>query len=356
VFLAELAALPGGGPDLHAGVISSDLGAGRIPLGNGGCARVGGDRGVLQTKFSCNVPGEQRYLGVAPGAFGSAAQTLNCMMDLGIAGCGYEHQLASVTTALDATATPENAGFLRPEAHLAVVIVTDEDDCSAPPDTEFFHMVLPGQTSSTRCATAGHLCGGVHPPPTVFTAPLASCQAAEDGPLIPVATLVDRLRASKREPDRQLTVAAIFGVPSAHPEIEYRNISTPQGVDYYANCDTRMGTSVMGLRMAKFVESFGPAGTSFDVCVDDLVPTVRGVGRAIARRLTSACLPEVVTDCQVMAEQPLPRCGPRVEQACWELRDDQRCPGSRSLLAIEGAGTLPAGARITARCRPAALQ
>jgi hypothetical protein len=272
------------------------------------------------------------------------------MMDVGGAGCGYEHQLAAVTTALDAVATPENAGFLRPDAHLAVVIVTDEDDCSAPPDTGFFVEEMPGQTSSARCALAGHLCGGAHPPAAVFSAPLSSCQAAEDGPLIPVRTLVDRLRASKRDPDRQLTVAAVFGVPAAHPELEYRLISTMQGVDYYTNCDTALGTSVMGLRLAKFVESFGAAGSSFDICHDDIAPTVAGVGRAIARRLTSACLPRPVRDCQVTAGVPLPPCADRVESACWRVERDPRCPTSGTALVIDGTGTLAAGTRISARC------
>jgi hypothetical protein len=351
VLLGELAALPGGGVDLHAGVISSDLGAGPMPLGNGSCARVGGDRGVLQTKSSCNLPGGQRYLSVAPGVLGSAALQLSCMMDLGVAGCGYEHQLAAVTTALDAAATPENAGFLRPDAHLAVVIVTDEDDCSAPPDTGFFAQDMPGQTSSARCALAGHLCGGVHPPAAPFTAPLVTCEPAKDGPLIPVQTLVDRVRASKRDPDRQLTVAAMFGDPAAHPGLDYRLISTQQGVDYYSNCDTSLGTSVMGLRLASFVQSFGPAGASFDICTEDVVPTLRGIGRAIARRLTSACLPEPVLACEVTAGQPLPRCGPRTDAACWELLPDPRCLGSGTLLTIVGAGTLPGGTRVTARCQ-----
>src|SRR5688572_24394156 len=86
VLLAELSALPGGGPDLHAGVVSSDLGAGRMPLGYGSCARVGGDRGVLQTKPSCGGL-EQRYVSAAPGMLASAAERLSCMMDLGVAGC-----------------------------------------------------------------------------------------------------------------------------------------------------------------------------------------------------------------------------------------------------------------------------
>jgi hypothetical protein len=161
------------------------------------------------------------------------------------------------------------------------------------------------------------------------------------------------VRASKRAPERQLTVAAMFGVPSAHPEIDYRIVPTMQGVDYAANCRTRLGESVMGLRLARFVEAFGPAGASFDICTDDVVPTLRGIGRAIARRLTSACLPQPVVDCEVTAGQPVPRCGPRAEAACWQLLPDPRCLGSGTLLTIEGAGTLPAGTRVTARCQPA---
>lgn len=347
--LDELAGLPGGGIDLHIGVVTSDLGAGRLPLPNGGCMPLGGDRGVLRTG-NCPMPDGRRWVSAARGQLSAVTAQLACFLNVGATGCGYEHQLAAVVTALD-PATTENAGFVRPGAHLAVVMITDEDDCSGPPDTDFFAQVMPGQTGSFRCALAGHVCGGTHPPAAVFSAPLASCRAADDGPLLPVPALAERLRAVKADPARQLTVAAVYGVPAAHPGLEYRIISTTQGVDYNASCSTSLGESVMGLRMARFMEAFGIGGRSFDVCVEDMAPIAREIGRTIARRLTSACLPARVTDCQVSGGSSLPHCGSGAGP-CWYLRDEPGCGSAGQQLVVENAGTLPAGARITAQCAP----
>jgi hypothetical protein len=348
--LAELSALPGGSPDLHAGVISSDLGAGAMPLGNGGCARVGGDRGVLQTRPSCGLPPGERFARAPRGAAASINDSLSCMLDLGVLGCGYEHQLAAVALALDPTATPDNAGFLRPDAHLAVVLFTDEDDCSAPPDTSFFAMELPDQSASTRCALGGHVCAGAHPPSAEFRAPLSSCRAAPDGPLLPLGALADRWRASKRDPDRQLTVVGVFASPAAHPQVDYEIARSSVGLTFASHCSSQLGDAAMALRLPAFVEAFGAAGTSFDFCRDDLGPTLSGIGRAIARRLTSACLPSPARNCQVTAGASLPACGDRIESACWRFEADPRCRGAATRLVIEGAGTLPAGTRISARC------
>jgi len=64
-------------------------------------------------------------------------QTFTCMASVGAGGCGFEHQLESVYAALHNTS--ENAGFLRPDALLAVVFLTNEDDGSAPPTTDVFN-------------------------------------------------------------------------------------------------------------------------------------------------------------------------------------------------------------------------
>ena len=48
-------------------------------------------------------------------------------------GCGFEHQFAAILRALGADggrAPAENQGFLRPDAYLAIVMMTNEDDCS----------------------------------------------------------------------------------------------------------------------------------------------------------------------------------------------------------------------------------
>jgi hypothetical protein len=48
---------------------------------------------------------------------------------VGVNGCGYERGLASMRTALGELSASYNAGFLRDWARLAVVVVSDEDDC-----------------------------------------------------------------------------------------------------------------------------------------------------------------------------------------------------------------------------------
>lgn len=58
-----------------------------------------------------------------------------CLAPQGIAGCGFESPLESMKRALELGRDPSSPqfGFLRDEAVLAIVIVTDEEDCSAAP-------------------------------------------------------------------------------------------------------------------------------------------------------------------------------------------------------------------------------
>ena len=101
---------------------------------------------------------------------------LQCILPVGASGCGFEHQLASVVRALGADgapAPPENAGFLRSDASLAIVLLTNEDDCSAPVTSELFaddaqHATLTsplGPPDNYRCNEYGHLCGSPAVPP-----------------------------------------------------------------------------------------------------------------------------------------------------------------------------------------------
>jgi len=59
------------------------------------------------------------------------------MASVGAAGCGFEHQLESVWAALKGM-QHKNGNFLRPDALLTLVFVTNEDDGSAPPTAKFY--------------------------------------------------------------------------------------------------------------------------------------------------------------------------------------------------------------------------
>jgi hypothetical protein len=291
VLMDELKKFVGGLPDLHIGVVSSDLGAGSRPLANGGCARPGGDRGIFQTKPTCGL-GSARFIssannGTLNNFSGDINNVFSCIADLGVAGCGYEHQLQATRVALYESITRENAGFLREDARLLIVIISDEDDCSAETTSDLFtdDMSFPMTTGSFRCAQVGHLCEGKAPPIAPFAAPLESCQANPAGRLIKVNEMVDSIRALKKRPDQQIFVSGIFGWPGNATGAVYRYAPTAQGiVDVAPICQSAGGDAFAGLRLKTFVESFGANGSFFSICQNDFAPALKRVGEVLAGR------------------------------------------------------------------------
>ena len=112
---------------------------------------------------------------------------------------------------------PGNRGFLRKEAVLAIVILSNEDDCSGEADTTFYRQPVDGQGDSLRCALLGHLCNGQ---PVVaredFRAPLAACepyrrQPGESTHAHHVRDFVDAVKAVKGGDEDPIVVASIVG-------------------------------------------------------------------------------------------------------------------------------------------------
>ena len=286
-----LKALPAGFPDLHLGVVSSDMGAGTAIL-IGGCNRSLGDRGVLQVRSDCGLdPSAGRYLisqngGTQNNFAGDISDVFACLANLGTNGCGFEHQLQAVRMALSGFVA-DNAGFLRSDAHLAVVYITDEDDCSAPADSTFFeNLTYNGQDTSLRCSLAGHVCSGKAPPAEVFSTPLANCSAASDGggKLIPVSTFIDEMRLLRTQ---SVSVSVIGGWPadvaSANYAIGY-DMSTTQSSNLLGSmpiCESANGKAVVELRMKQFVDAFGPAGQIMSICQDDFSNAMKQIGNLI---------------------------------------------------------------------------
>ena len=140
-FMNVLKDLPGGLPNIHVAVVSSDMGAGdgivirlrrrrrqrRLPV------RAARD---LHVDDAAAPARRSSPTSAAPPNYTAAdiATVFSCIAALGEAGCGFEHQFASMLRALGADgmpAPPENQGFLRADALLAIVMLTNEDDCSA---------------------------------------------------------------------------------------------------------------------------------------------------------------------------------------------------------------------------------
>ena len=238
-FVDALKNLPGGLPDVHIAVVSSDMGAGDGLIS--GCGANGGDRGVFQyaprgsctsttlqsgATFIVNSNGQTNYTAA------DISGVLSCIAALGSGGCGFEHQLASVARALGADglgpAPQENQGFLRPDAALAIILLTNEDDCSAPQGSPLFDVASSqsltstvGPPSSFRCNEFGHVCGSPPAPPPrtspnptdlTTTVTLDGCTSAEcDGMLTPIAGFAARIKTLKVDPANQILVATVTG-------------------------------------------------------------------------------------------------------------------------------------------------
>ena len=128
-------AMQGNPASYHIGVVTSDLGAGPFTLNQGQC-HPGGDGaklaghagrrrdaapGVTCTNFA--LVGRRPLHRLQPArrhrqhhGRPDVPTAFSCMAAVGEAGCGFEHQLESPYRALHDT-IPENAGFLRSDAH-----------------------------------------------------------------------------------------------------------------------------------------------------------------------------------------------------------------------------------------------
>ncbi len=201
-------------PDLHLGVVSSNVGTAPYEVRD---CEGNGDDGILQVPATCTplTDGGRFIENVAdPDAPGgrrinydsrlTMAEQFACMAELGVGGCGFEQHFESMRRALDG----RNGGFLRPDAFLAVIFIQDEDDCSASDRAVFGSDPDLSYLSSFRCFEYGVRCD----PDTPRTlGPRQDCVPRDDSPYIEdVQTYVDVLRSLKADPARVL-VAGIAG-------------------------------------------------------------------------------------------------------------------------------------------------
>ena len=386
-FINELKGLPGGLPNLHIAVVSSSMGAGRNPSVDH--CPPGGDQGIFQAKpvgSSCTQAslnaGESFIItsgAGGPNFTGDVSDVFGCIAALGSGGCGFEHQFESVLRALGAdgaAAPPQNAGFLRPDAILQIVLLTNEDDCSAPPNSDLFDSSSAsisdplGPLQSYRCNEFGHLCGGAPPPrtPASPTDLSGTCVSAEDGRLLRVADVVSALKNLKSDP-RLVVVSAIAG-----PANPYIVMTGPSQVKDDPNmwpfighsCTSTDGTyGDPSVRIQQWVDAFGSNGSFQSICDASL-----GAGMPLATQLVSVmsgspCLDAaVVPSACVFVDQvrdadggirdvPLASCTATAGVApCWTLPAITSCPSGRAVQFVRASGSVVASTTATCPVGP----
>lgn len=125
-FAYVLSTIDGGPVDLHVGIVTTDLGAAGVP----GCS-ARGDAGAFVDPRSCGVDG-WFLRDDGDGARnhpGDLAEAMACLGAMPLSSCPVSQPLAAIVASLDGS-SPRNDGFRRSHARLAVIIISDGDDCS----------------------------------------------------------------------------------------------------------------------------------------------------------------------------------------------------------------------------------
>jgi hypothetical protein len=316
-FLDRLQALPGGLPNLHVGVVTTDMGTkasgSETPgpaigqVGNGGCGGTG-KGGALQIG---NAPiTTERFLRdveTAPGVrtrnyTGTLADTFRMMASVGAGGCRFEQPLAAMRAALDNH--PSNVGFLRPEAMLGVVFLADEDDCSAKSTALFGPESLAlGPLNSFRCTRFGVTCtdGGPTPDAMNQVGPKSGCGANASSEFVDdVAPYRDFLRGLKRD-EARLAVTGILG-PTTPFAVELR-AAPGGGTPLLAVTHSCMYTGQNGVevadpaaRLEAFLGGFPNRSAPTTICQTALSSGLVQFAELFRKSLGSPCVEAQIAD------------------------------------------------------------
>ncbi len=379
-FVDELAALPGGLPSLHIGVVSSDLGtsssgdavpAPSVGIGAGSCAGTG-RAGALQTngtvlvngnfiRDETNIDGSRttNYTGSLPAALSAIASP-------GASGCGFEQHLRAAQVALAGNAA--NVGFRRADAALAVIILAEDEDCSAG-STALFEAGTGalGPFNTFRCIRYGVTCdvGGETPDAMNILGVKSGCHSNEDSPVIsPVASIVGFLETLVDDP-RQLMLAVIAG--DREPvEIVLR---TSQGGGagtpaIAASCSVQgpNGPEIAqpGVRLVQAAELVRRHVVATSCSVDDSA-TVTTIARQLRGLVGDRCLADEIllpADCEVADELvdgtrwAIPACTSTRTDGCYTLAPDTSCTTTHQLrVDVKRVDPPRAGTMLSVRCR-----
>jgi hypothetical protein len=367
--------------DMHLGVVSTDMGLAGVPNNFPSCNTQrhvnGGDDGVLLHPGETGPGCMQTYppflsfrQGEDPAVL---ANDFGCISNLGTTGCGFEQQLESALKALwpknytddsgnafrpednpilflstteegryghgDQPVTQGgNQGFLRNDPTLgvsliAIVIVSDEEDCSSKDTSHFVSTNDPMNPLSKQ---------GIN----------LRCFYNKQN-LFEVERYVQGYKGLRPGAEQLVIYGAIVGVPpdlvdaNAREGVDFDSAMSPSRDQYYdkiltdfrmeerpVNEDTPSLANVAPsctredvtgepanayppVRMVQVAKAFGPNAVVQSICQDDFGPAMDAIIDVIAKQLGAVCLPRPLVrksdgkvGCNVVWELPKPGTAP----------------------------------------------
>lgn len=347
--------------DLHLGVVSSDLGLpGLESAGIDKCAGLGG-RGELRATANAELaamgmcsattynPPFLTYRKENNDDPVQFANDFSCIATLGIDGCGFEQQLESTLKAVWPGADPSvtfvtdpqgfgmlgnggpgfpNGDFIRNSATegpslIALVLVTDEEDCSSRRMDHFVPDASPNGLN-TRCYFEG-------------------LRGAESN-LFQVDRYIQLFKMLRPGQENLVIFAGIVGVPQRLTEKEVldrydfnmegqneayldmilaademqemvNDMGTPDVLSddgMRASCDRGEDAKAYPpRRIVEVAKGFGQNGVIQSICQEDFTPAINAIIEVIAKQLGTVCLPrplvrnsEGLVGCNVVWELP----------------------------------------------------
>lgn len=385
-FINVLNTIEGGLPDVHLGVISTNAGTGGVNIG--GCSTAtapNGDDGNLQTNSCAGL--QAAYIEDLKNADGTRARNysgdltslFSCMANLGTAGCGFEAHLNSVKLSLS---PGKNPGFLRPNAYLAVIFITDEDDCSTKPGGAMFGdpngtVASPlGPRTSFRCWEFGVECDNDANPRAFGTRtgcrPRTNSQYMED-----IQPYVDFLKGLKPDDPTKVIVAGIIGnVDDMGTSVVGPDVDDPNRPALQPSCNSASGSAAPAHRLRAFLNGFPDRNTSTTVCNDNLADALEQIADLLKLAIGNPCIEAELSDrnptiagiqpeCSVSdvtdpnganrMESIVPSCDVNGGQVpCWRfISDPVRCenaPNNRAIEVDRGGASVPDNTVLEVQC------
>lgn len=375
-FINVLNNIEGGLPNVHIGVVSSDMGAG--PFGIMGCTG-NGDNGILQNApvaGACNAPSDTFIKDIAnedgsrtTNYTGDLASTFSCIAQLGTTGCGFEQHLESMRRALNGS-NAQNNGFLRPNAFLAVIFIADEDDCSVE-DVNMFDSDPAkdsidsdvGFLSSFRCFEFGVQC---EPDTPRSAGPRQDCVPRDNSQFMyNVSEYANFLKSLKDDPG-QIIVAGIIGNPTPV------TVGLDNGEPILEpSCVSGAGEGDPGVRLQAFLDSFPQRSTATTICNNDLSDALVVIADLLAKVIGNPCIEGNLTltdgqpECTVadvrnlnqdgQEETVIAKCNADVSNLpCYRfVADADQCPDTETKLTLvieRGQADVPPNTTVVARC------
>ena len=232
---------------------------------------------------------------------------VSCLSSLGTSGCGFEQQLEAAAQGLT---KPAQESFIREEALLAVIVVSDEEDCS----------IEDGQGLATAPEMGGD---------TVNIA----CGSNEQFLYSPEH--YHEVYSEVKGGDDAVVFAAITGVPAVpecqglgseiggclyHPDMA-KEVLFDEEKEYYTYrpaCVSGSTEASPGRRYVELAREFEDMGYVYSICNDDWSPAMSKIAKLIASKVGGTCY-----------DRPLDW-DPEIEQArcdvVVELLDEEECP------------------------------